>query len=96
MSDPTNTSLELAFLDQRVEGMFRGRRHCYVAVIADKGWGLGVAVADEQGYNPIDGLSYPTKQEADAVVAGMNEHIGVSRTEATEITVTTMRRAVRS
>lgn len=91
MSDITSTNLELAILDQKVAGQFSGRLYAYQPVLADHGWKLGIAVQDERGYNPIDGLSYKTESEAKEVANGMNEHIGLNRDQALHIIISTMR-----
>lgn len=91
MADITDNNLALAILDQKVAGAFNGKAYAYHAVINDNGWTLGIAVKDERGYNPIDGLSYETESEAKTVANGMNGHIGLSRDQATDIVISTMR-----
>lgn len=92
MSDITSNNLALAFLDQKVAGQFRGVAYAYIAVIGGaKGWQLGIAVKDEKGYNPITGADYDTESEATTVATGMNEHIGLSPEQSTDILISSMR-----
>lgn len=92
MTDPTHSNLALAFLDQQVEGVFANKPHAYVAVIADKGYGLGVAIEDERGYHPITGLDLKTHDEARTLADGMNMHIGLSKARVISIVASSMRR----
>lgn len=92
MPDITNGNLPLAFLDQKVAGMFAGKRYAYIAVAAGNGWQLGIAVSQEQGYSPISGVEFDSWDEATKTADGMNDHIGISEAEATLIQVSTMRR----
>lgn len=89
--DITSNNLSLAILDQKIAGQFAGIAYAYQSVFGGNGWALGVAVKDERGYNPIDGLSFDTETEAENVARGMNEHIGLSRDQVTAIVISTMR-----
>lgn len=87
----TSKYLEAAILDQVVAGTFPGKRYAFVAVVNGSGWGLGVAVADEPGYNPINKV-FTDQAEADEWAKGLNKHIGLTDNEAFRIVGSTMRR----
>jgi hypothetical protein len=91
VSDITNTHLEAAILDQKVAGVFPRQRYAFVAVTADDGYRLGVAVANENGYSPIDGKRFDNWDDAKRWAISLNEHIGLSRDEAASIIISTMR-----
>jgi hypothetical protein len=76
MSDLTQTHLEAAIIDQSAAGAFPGKLYAFVAVIGGGGWQLGVAVANEPGYNPIPGKTFKTQAEAKEWADGLNKHIG--------------------
>jgi hypothetical protein len=76
MTDITTTHLEAAIIDQKVAGEFQGKPYAFIAVVARGGWQLGIAVANELGYNPIDGKSFATQAEAKEWADGLNRHIG--------------------
>jgi hypothetical protein len=86
----TNTHLEAAIIDQKVAGEFAGKRYAFTAVIED-GYMLGVAVANEPGYNPINGKTFDTYDEAKVWANGLNQHIGLKYSEAMDIIISTMR-----
>lgn len=90
MTDITNTHLEAAIIDQNVAGAFSGKTYAFLAVIANGGWRLGVAVANERGYNPISGKTFTDQGEAHRWAHGLNEHIGVDVDTALNIIVSTM------
>jgi predicted molibdopterin-dependent oxidoreductase YjgC len=90
MTDITTTHLEAAFIDQNVAGAFPGKRYAFVAVVAPGGWQLGVAVANEQGYNPISGKTFKAHYEAKEWADGLNKHIGLDVEDALEIIGSTM------
>lgn len=90
MADITNRILEAALLDQKIAGAFHGKRYAHVAVACDGGWQLGVAVANEAGYHPIEGKTFDQQFQATAWADGLNEHIGLSKEEAARIIVSTM------
>ena len=90
MKDFTTTNLEAAILDQVVGGTFGCKAYAYTTVVGDDGWQLAIAVANEQGYNPLN-KSFKTKAEAETWVNGLNAHIGVSENVADLIVVSTMR-----
>ncbi len=90
--DPTQKSLEVALLDQKIAGIFGDKPYAYVAVIGnEKPWGFGIAVEDEPGYNPVTGMEFDTKTEVDAFVDGMNMHIGLDEDRAIQIVISSMR-----
>lgn len=43
----------LMIIELGIDEMFRGKLWAYTPVIDEKGIGLGIAVANEAGYNPI-------------------------------------------
>ena len=89
MTDITNTHLEAAILDQKVAGEFQGKVYAFVGVIND-GYQLGVAVANEQGYSPIEGKKFDSYDEAKQWAKELNEHIGLSYDAALDIIGSTM------
>lgn len=90
MPDITNENLQAAILDQKVAGIFRGKTYAYVALVAKRGWQLGIAVANESGYHPIGGKSFANQQEARKWAERLNEHIGLSDKQAINIVISTM------
>ena len=86
----TSRFLEAAILDQNVAGAFAGKRYAFVAIPGDA-WHLGVAVAGEQGYSPVEGKTFKTEDEAKQWADGLNEHIGLNEWAAFEIVCSTMR-----
>jgi len=90
MTDITTFNLDAAIIDQKVAGLFQGKVYAFVAT-ANKGYGLGVAVANESGYNPIQGKTFKTYGEAKTWADGLNTHIGLSKDEALDIIGSTMR-----
>jgi hypothetical protein len=87
----TTRSLEAAFIDQKVAGAFRDKRYAFVAVYGVDGWQLGVAVANEDGYSPIDGKHFEEQGEAAQWAAELNSHIGLTVGDTAHIIVSTMR-----
>jgi hypothetical protein len=90
MTDITTRHLEAAIIDQKVAGEFAGKAYAFVAVIND-GYQLGVAVANEPGYNPIQGKRFERYDEAKNWATALNDHIGLSSDEAMDIVGSTMR-----
>lgn len=93
-TDPTNGNLAAALLDQKVAGAFHGQKYAYTPVLNNNGyWGLGIAVEDEAGYNPIQSAQFRWKSQADArdFCRGMNKHIGLFEEDETRIVCSTMR-----
>ena len=86
--DITSKYLEAAILDQIVAGTFT-KPYAFVAVAADRGYILGVAVANERGYNPT-AKTFDTELEAREWAQGLNEHIGWSDDEIARIVISTM------
>ena len=70
------TNLEAALIDQRVAGTFRDKAYAFVAVNGDSGWQLGVAVANERGYNPVTGKTFVGHDEAQEWADSLNRHLG--------------------
>jgi hypothetical protein len=93
VTDITNQHLEAALIDQSVAGAFNGKLYAFVAV-SSNGYGLGVAVFEEQGYNPVGGKSFTTYGEAKEWADGLNAHMGLSKKAALDIVSSTMRRGV--
>ena len=89
MTDITNQYLEAAFIDQNVAGAFHGKSYAFVAIV-NGGYSLGVAVANEQGYNAITGKTFSTYEEAKRWASELNKHIGLSVDEALDIISSTM------
>jgi hypothetical protein len=87
--DITTTNLEAAIIDQKVAGEFRNKRYAFVAIIED-GYSLGVAVENEQGYCPLKGKTFETYDEAKHWATGLNEHIGLTASQAMDIVGSTM------
>lgn len=78
MSDFTNTNLEAALIDQNAAGAFHGLAYAFVAVLHEREWRLGVAVANERGWLPVGKKSFGgDMQEAKRWAHGLNEHIGM-------------------
>ena len=93
MPDFTSLNLEAAFIDQKVAGAFPRKLYAFVAVIAsdpDAEYALGVAVANEPGFNPIQGKTFKTWDEAKQWAEGLNAHIGLTHDEAFAIIASTM------
>jgi hypothetical protein len=95
MQDVTNTHLEAALIDQKVAGALRGHAYAFVAVVADGGWQLGVAVQDEPGYIAVKGKSFVDHDEAKQWADSLNKHVGLTADAAIEIVCSSMRRKVR-
>ena len=65
------------------------KRYAYVAVITDKGYSIGLAIEGEKGYRPSN-YEYNTWQQAQETANLMNDKLGLSRKEASEIVIKTM------
>lgn len=93
MTDITDTHLEAALLDQMVAGAFNDKAYAYVVVTAkgESGFSLGIAVANENGYNPIDGRTFKSEDEARHWADSLNGHIGLDQDTAWRIICSTMR-----
>ena len=91
MTNITQRDLEAAFLDQTVAGMFGSTPYAYVVVGNDDGtYRLGVAVANEDGYNLISGKNFDSQSEAGEWAADLNRHIGLTDSEVASIIISTM------
>lgn len=91
--DPTHGNLEAALLDQKIAGLFVGKDYAYAPVMQDNGkWGIGIAVANEQGYSPVLGSKFEWSdyREASRFCDGMNGHIGLPRDHAASLIASTM------
>jgi hypothetical protein len=89
MTGITTRYLEAAIIDQKVAGEFAGKAYAFVAVV-NKGYKLGVAVANESGYSPIEGKTFDNYGEAKQWASELNDHIGLSRDAALDIIGSTM------
>ena len=90
INDPTTNDLAAALLDQKVAGEFTGKDYAFVPVVSDNGFGIGVAVANEAGYCPVTGFSFPDYKAAGTFCDGMNKHIGLPDDHAMQIVCSTM------
>lgn len=91
MPDITSTHLEAAILDQSVAGAFPDKVYAFVAVYATgTQWRLGLSIANEPGYHPIDGKMFESQAEANEWADGLNKHIGLSDNERLAIISSTM------
>jgi len=90
MTDITNTNLEAALIDQSAAGAFPDKLYAFIAVIGGGGWQLGVAVANERGYNPIPGKTFEDQSEAKLWADGLNQHIGRDAESVTAIIISSM------
>lgn len=89
-NDITTESLEAAIIDQKVAGAFAGKSYAYHAVVAKGGWQLGIAVANEKGYSPVEGKTFASQEEAKGWVEGLNAHIGLSEEDRVRIVISSM------
>lgn len=73
---------------------FAGKLFAYVAVDKPEGFGLGVAVANERGYSPINMFHYQanTCEEAEAEALRLNEARGITEDAALDIVLSSMRK----
>lgn len=92
MTDITTLNLDAAILDQKVAGEFQGKRYCFIATQHGDQYILGVAVQGERGYNPIRGKAFGTQAKAAEWANGLNEHLGLTAEQATDIVISTMHR----
>jgi hypothetical protein len=90
MPDITQKFLEAAIIDQSAAGAFPGKVYAFVAVIGGGGWQLGLAIANEGGYNPIPGKTFATQSEAKEWADGLNKHIGRDEDSVLSIVGSTM------
>jgi hypothetical protein len=90
MTDITQTHLEAALIDQSVAGAFPDKVYAFTAVIGGGGWQLGLAIANEGGYNPIPGKTFATQTEAKQWADGLNKHIGRDEDSVMAIICSTM------
>ena len=82
--DITSKYLEAALLDQSIAGAFQGKPYAHIAVCTNRGWVLGVAVANERGYNSTN-KKFETEKDAKEWADGLNEHIGLTKDEEREL-----------
>ena len=91
MTSITSQYLEAAIIDQMVAGTFNDKVYAFVAVPTPSiRWGLGVAVANEHGYAPIEGKRFDTYEEAKRWANELNAHIGRTNDEVLDIVGSTM------
>lgn len=96
MNDPTTNNLPAALLDQQVAGLFHDKEYAFVVVLTVDGyreWGLGIAVKDEPGYNPVVSTEFAWDKYDDAsdFARAMNRHIGLDYMTETKLIASTMR-----
>jgi hypothetical protein len=84
-------NIEMAVIDQVVAGQFSHQVYAFSAVHGEKGWQLVVAVANESGYNPVEGKIFEEESEARRWAAELNAHIGRDSDSVTAIIGSTMR-----
>ena len=90
MTDITSTHLDAALIDQIVAGAFPDKPYAFVAVVIKTDeWQLGVAVANESGYNPI-AKTFATWTEAKKWADALNAHIGRDEDSVLAIIASTM------
>jgi hypothetical protein len=65
-------NIEMAVIDQVVAGQFSHQVYAFSAVHGEKGWQLVVAVANESGYNPVEGKIFEEESEARRWAAELN------------------------
>lgn len=92
MEDITTTHLEAAIIDQKAAGAFAGKRYAFCSVVGEDGWQLGIAVANEDGYTPVLGKTFPWDQEDECRrwALSLNRHIGLSLSAEAAIIASTM------
>ncbi len=92
MCNITQQNLEAAFIDQTAAGAFRGKAYAFIPVVAVDGPGfeLGIAVANEPGYSPIKGKSFPDWDTASEWADGLNQHLGLTADQTWAIVCSTM------
>lgn len=62
----------------------------FTAVLADQGWGLGVAEAGVAGYTPVQTTTWPTFEAAEKVAESLNTKLGLTREAAWRIVGSSM------
>ena len=69
-----------------------GKLYAYAAVMGRHGFGLGIAVANEDGYNEISATLYIADNYDDAADEAdrLNTSLGLSETEAVRIVASSM------
>lgn len=65
-------------------------RRCFVAVIRDDGYSIGIAVEGEPGYYATNYQSVATYEEAKVWASKCNANMGINDAEASEIVLNTM------
>lgn len=75
-----------------IEEMFKGKLWAYAAVVNEQGIGLGIAVANEAGYNPVPmyWCHADTWNEMREHAKALNRERGMSDEEADKIIITSM------
>ena len=85
MTSITSRYLEAALIDQIVAGQFANKKYAFVATVAFGHYGLGVSVANEEGFSPIAGKEFTSYDEAKQWASELNAHIGREPREAMDI-----------
>lgn len=89
--DPTHNSLEAAILDQKVAGWMAGQDYAYAPIAMDQGFGVSIAIANQDGTTPVYGFrTFKHYDEAATFCDGMNKHIGLPMDHAVAIVCSTM------
>lgn len=75
-----------------IKELMKGKTFAFTAVVADEGFGLGVAEQGAPGYWPIPThlARSPMWEAMNSTAAKLNEHLGLSEKEATDIVTSTM------
>jgi hypothetical protein len=81
---------------QTVINEFRGKVFAFTVVSKrGKDWQLGLVVQDEAGYNPIDGIDWHVKSDAQKWADDLNSYLGLSAEMVNSIITSTMRKKTR-
>jgi hypothetical protein len=90
LADPTVSNLKAALLDQKIAGAFQDVQYAYVPCTLADGFGVGIAVANENGYSPVTGFWFSSYNTAATFCDGMNKHIGLPMDHANSIVCSSM------
>lgn len=88
--DITSEHLDAAVIDQAVAGEFSGKRYAFIAARKQDAHILGVAVADEVGWSPVEGKQFGSRDAAQDWADRLNTHIGLTTNEAVKIITSSM------
>lgn len=84
--------LEMGEILEICTNSLENKKYAFTPVIIRDSWGLGIAVENEPGYNPLEGKFFDTRDEAQSFADDLNKYLKLSEREAMEIIITTMRR----